>query len=153
MFSVVGGSEINPSHVQLSFDENRPQQDSSWEFNTFSDVKDNVCQKGDHSLTWEAGKGVRSFTTKQQIVQDHYMLQFKVRCSISKGDHSLTWEAGKGVRSFTTKQQIVQDDYILQFKVRCSISKGDHSDLGGREGSEKLYHQAADCTGSLHVTV
>ena len=36
---------------------------------------------------------------------------------------------------------------MLQFKVRCSISKGDHSDLGGREGSEKLFHQAADCTG------
>ncbi|KAK3103287.1 hypothetical protein FSP39_018199 [Pinctada imbricata] len=74
----IGGSEINPSQIQVSFDENQPQRDSSWEFNTYSDVQDNICQKGDNSLTWEEGTGVRSFTTKQMIVQDNYMLQFKI---------------------------------------------------------------------------
>lgn len=73
-----GGNEINPSHMQVSFDDS-VQSDAPWEFNPHGEIKDNVCTKGDSSIVWEEGKGNRSFTTGQLIVQEGFMLQFKVK--------------------------------------------------------------------------
>lgn len=74
---LIGGNEINPSHMQVSFDDSI-QSDAPWEFNPHGEIKDNVCTKGDSSIVWEEGKGNRSFTTGQLIVQEGFMLQFKV---------------------------------------------------------------------------
>lgn len=74
---LAGGKEINPSQVQVSFDE-AFQSDAPWEFNPFGEIKDNICRKGDSSIVWTEGNGNRSFTTSQMIVQEGFMLQFKV---------------------------------------------------------------------------
>ncbi|XP_062597072.1 reelin-like [Saccostrea cucullata] len=63
--------------MQVSFDE-AIQSDAPWEFNSFGEIKDNMCTKGDSSIVWEEGKGNRSFTTSQLIVQESFMLQFKI---------------------------------------------------------------------------
>lgn len=79
---LIGGNEINPSHMQVSFDDSI-QSDAPWEFNPHGEIKDNVCTKGDSSIVWEEGKGNRSFTTGQLIVQEGFMLQFKIAVGCS----------------------------------------------------------------------
>lgn len=79
---LIGGNEINPSHMQVSFDDS-VQSDAPWEFNPHGEIKDNVCTKGDSSIVWEEGRGNRSFTTGQLIVQEGFMLQFKIAVGCS----------------------------------------------------------------------
>lgn len=87
---MIGGNEINPSHMQVSFDDSI-QSDAPWEFNPHGEIKDNVCTKGDSSIVWEEGKGNRSFTTGQLIVQEGFMLQFKVKYQSAYGQLHYTF--------------------------------------------------------------
>ena len=75
----VGGTEINPSEVQLSFNDSLQQDDATlYEFSPYGQIGENSCSQENGVLSWKEGKGVRSFTTNQLIVQPGYMLQFKV---------------------------------------------------------------------------
>lgn len=69
---------MNPSHFEERFDEEPAQDDAPWEFCPFGEIDDNVCEKLGSSLHYGKGKGERMFTTNQLIVQQGYMIQFKV---------------------------------------------------------------------------
>ncbi|XP_060065663.1 reelin-like [Ylistrum balloti] len=77
----IGGTEINPSEIQVSFDDMDDvniQSDAPWEFTPHGQIREDVCTTFGHAISWDEGKGTRSFTSSQMIVQYNYMLQFKI---------------------------------------------------------------------------
>lgn len=77
----IGGTEINPSEMQLSFDDTEAediQSDAPWEFTPRGVIREHVCTTNGYAVAWDEGKGTRSFTSKQIIVQHNYMLQFRI---------------------------------------------------------------------------
>ncbi|XP_050414411.2 reelin isoform X2 [Patella vulgata] len=81
----IGGTDINPSTFQTSFNESIPQDDGgNWEFSPFGEKSDTVCSRQDDVVSWKEGKGSRHFTTNQLIVQTGYMLQFKIVVGCNK---------------------------------------------------------------------
>ncbi|ESO91434.1 hypothetical protein LOTGIDRAFT_228850 [Lottia gigantea] len=82
----IGGSEINPSVFQQSFNDSKPQNDAgtNWEFSPYASMKNDMCARNDNVVSWEEGKGNRLFTTNQLIVQSGYMLQFKIVVGCNK---------------------------------------------------------------------
>ncbi|XP_021361182.1 reelin-like [Mizuhopecten yessoensis] len=77
----IGGTEINPSEMQVSFDDTDDQDiqsDAPWEFTPHGEIREHVCTTDGHAVAWDEGKGTRSFTSSQMIVQHNYMLQFKI---------------------------------------------------------------------------
>lgn len=73
----IGGSEINPSELYERLEAD--YADHLWEFAPGSDRKSGVCEQNSGSLFWDESKGVKKLTTSQLIIQENYMLQFKVR--------------------------------------------------------------------------
>lgn len=74
----IGGSEINPSHMYQAFESNGTLD--SVEFHPGGVVDSGICGKRDAFMIWKGDARPRSFTTEQLIIQDNYMLQFKVIC-------------------------------------------------------------------------
>ena len=52
--------------------------ETEWEFYPNAAVWNNVCSRRSAALTWEDKPGIRRVTTGQLIVQEDYMIQFKV---------------------------------------------------------------------------
>ncbi|KAL5015495.1 hypothetical protein ScPMuIL_009765 [Solemya velum] len=74
----IGGTEINPSEFQASFNETGFVSDAPWEFSPHGHIVDEVCTRTGSVLSWQEGSGTRSFVTNQLIIQRGYMLQFKI---------------------------------------------------------------------------
>ncbi|KAJ8301142.1 hypothetical protein KUTeg_020129 [Tegillarca granosa] len=83
----IGGNEINPSKIDVTFDE--PQRDAPWEFKPYGLIGSEVCTKDGNYLTWEEGKGSRSFTTEQLIVQHAHP---PVQLQYNKNPSADTWD-------------------------------------------------------------
>lgn len=77
-FLKTGGHEVNPAKFEIRFNESLVVNDQPWEFNPYGEIRSEVCKKEDSVIVWEEGTGVRHFTSKQTIIQDNYILQFKV---------------------------------------------------------------------------
>ncbi|XP_045165547.2 reelin-like [Mercenaria mercenaria] len=80
----IGGHEINPANVEINFNETLLINDQPWEFNPYGHIEREVCKKDGSVIMWEEGNGTRQFTTKQMIIQMHYILQFKIAVGCSK---------------------------------------------------------------------
>ena len=77
----IGGSDINPSELWEEFENST---DRSWEFPVNGVIRSEFCEKSDLAMTWSEGSGERHLTTGQMIVQENYMLQFKVQDIMSQ---------------------------------------------------------------------
>ena len=109
----IGGTEINPSQLYEDFepnrttasnhykgltsDEDQSQSDSSsspsggdsvFEFAPNAAVWSNVCSRRSAALAWEEAPGVKRITTQQLIVQQGYMMQFKVNMKDANFKHN-----------------------------------------------------------------
>ena len=73
----IGGAEINPSDVFESF-EDETMSDNKLEFYPAGHLDSHMCGKQDNVLAWNTDSGMKMATTRQMIVQDDYMIQFKV---------------------------------------------------------------------------
>ena len=71
--SLVG---INPSELYENYEGDL--QDWAWEFNIRGVLRKNICQKQTSAMALGGRTGIRSVTTSQFIVQEGYMIQFKV---------------------------------------------------------------------------
>ena len=72
----IGGSEINPSELLETFETD--YDDHLWEFSPGGRRRSGVCGLPSSALLWGEDAGVKSITTGQLIIQEDYMLQFKV---------------------------------------------------------------------------
>ena len=77
----IGGTEINPSELYATFDQ--PLDERLWEFHPGAETSQFLCGSPGKSLLWQQknNKESRSITTGQLIVQENYMMQFKVSIS------------------------------------------------------------------------
>ena len=76
----VGGMDIGPSGLRETFER---LDESKWEFHPGGTLRHGVCGSSMGSvMSWTGGHGssVNLITTCQMIVQNSYMLQFKVTC-------------------------------------------------------------------------
>ncbi|XP_074645991.1 reelin-like [Tubulanus polymorphus] len=73
----IGGSDINPSSLHDTFHSNLA---SNWEFHPGGSVRNGVCGYEGTSMMWQSGHNHRpsSLTTRQLIVQNNYIIQFKL---------------------------------------------------------------------------
>ena len=62
------------------------QGDQPWEFTPHGHIHSGVCNRGDKTMFWDSGAGVRSLTTQQMIVQYGYMLQLEVE-GVNQSQH------------------------------------------------------------------
>ena len=72
----IGGSEINPSVLYETFDEKIDE--TKWEFYPNGKVLRDICLRRSQVLNWGTEPGIKRITTGQLIVQEGYMIQFKV---------------------------------------------------------------------------
>ena len=72
----IGGSQINPSQLFERLEDE--YEETMWEFSPGSSRRSGVCGLTSGALLWGATAGVKSLTTTQLIIQQDYMLQFKV---------------------------------------------------------------------------
>ena len=74
----IGGMEIAPSSLTETFEQ---LDESLWEFHPGGALQNDVCRSTSGSvMSWSGGQGstVNMITTCQLIVQQNYMMQFKV---------------------------------------------------------------------------
>ena len=75
-----GGSEINPNHLMESFDIGLTE--NLWDFYPYGQVQDRVCLNGNSALYWanqHYSQRDNVAVTRQLIIDNNYVLQFRVR--------------------------------------------------------------------------
>ena len=72
-----GGSDINPSEMLEGFNETETQ---SFSFHPGGHIETGVCghSSDNGALHWDDTSGLKYTTSQQLIVQENFMLQFKV---------------------------------------------------------------------------
>ena len=78
----IGGSEINPSQLYETFD--KKIDETRCEFYPNGGFYRDVCSRESRLLNWGSEAGIKRITTGQLIVQEGYMIQFKVWTVIAK---------------------------------------------------------------------
>ncbi|XP_033105614.1 LOW QUALITY PROTEIN: reelin-like [Anneissia japonica] len=86
----VGGSEIN--HINLFTDfNNNTMDESKWDFYPYGGLRQGVCDNQGYSIGWDhiSSDDIHvSLTTRQLIIDAHYMIQFKIAVGCSSQSHS-----------------------------------------------------------------
>ncbi|CAH1782623.1 unnamed protein product [Owenia fusiformis] len=72
----IGGTEINPHELIEDFDMEFDAE--KWEFLPHAQIASSVCGRPGKAVWWGSKVGVRKITTQQMIIQDRYMIQFKI---------------------------------------------------------------------------
>lgn len=152
---LIGGWEINPSSFEQTFEDDLPQQDDGgvWEFHPHGSIVDAVCERKESALAWqheedddlEAGRGQRSFTTTQLIVQPGYMLQFKLVVGCSQ--HYNACSALAPVRLEFNKNPLTDLWELVQ-----SLCLPDNSENKRSECRPHIHHDASIYTVSHYPT-
>jgi len=73
---IIAGMDINPSELFESFESGLNK--AFWEFHPNGYLQEGVCGRNGMVMVWGEKAALKMITTCQLIVQDGYMMQFKV---------------------------------------------------------------------------
>ncbi|XP_071817155.1 reelin-like isoform X2 [Apostichopus japonicus] len=136
---LIGGSEINPTSLEDSFD--RQPDDSLWTFYPYGNSQVGVCWTSDPALYWQTAESEnlnRSVTTREMIVDKHFIIQFKIIIGCSQhSEFGYSCSTGKPIRlEYTTMPQDPSSWQLVQpechpggHNYQCSPMKYHHGSL------------------------
>jgi len=104
----VGGMDIAPSSFQETFEQ---LDESRWEFHPGGTLQHGVCDSSTGSvMSWNSGRAssLNMITTCQMIVQQNYMMQFKVTFLVSVNSCFIIHFCGQSMPYLSTLEVCLQ---------------------------------------------